>query len=401
MGARLAFDKPSEGQRFPAQPRDSDANIAGGDEKLTLRVSAVPRFSLLEPLPEERRRRRLALGFSPIFEAFAVAIMLLALMSLQPSPVPRTPKEEDVVYFRTTPPPEPVRQAPRLLERPIPRQALMPKPVVPKLEQRQIQKPPEVARLKVPEITQPKIELPNVPPAPKPLESFTAAAAPRPLPKREIATLHVGEFNPGSMAKATVKRPLHEVQTGGFGAENGIPNNPAADSHNHIAQLGSFDLPSGPGQGNGTGGAHGVRGVVASAGFGNGIGTATGGRASREAPQSVQQSGFGSVVASDKAPQRRAAAETAAFKPVVILSKPDPIYPPEARRLHIEGQVILSVLFQASGSLRVLKVEQGLGHGMDEAAVQAAEQIKFKPAERNGRPVDSTALVHIIFQLAY
>jgi TonB family protein len=138
---------------------------------------------------------------------------------------------------------------------------------------------------------------------------------------------------------------------------------------------------------------------VASAGFGNGIGTATGGRPTA-APETIHQGGFGSVVAG-KAIKARTATQTAAFKPVVILSKPDPVYPPEARRLHIEGQVILRVLFGSTGNLRVLKVEQGLGHGMDEAAIEAAERIRFKPAERDGRPVNSTALVHIIFQLAY
>jgi len=43
---------------------------------------------------------------------------------------------------------------------------------------------------------------------------------------------------------------------------------------------------------------------------------------------------------------------------------------------------------------------QGLGYGLDEQAVKAAEQIKFKPALHEGRPVDSTAVVHIVFQLA-
>ena len=139
---------------------------------------------------------------------------------------------------------------------------------------------------------------------------------------------------------------------------------------------------------------------MASAGFGNGIGAASGARPSG-APQRVQQSGFGSVVAGTRAARAAPAAETAAFKPVVILSKPVPVYPAEARRLHIEGDVILSVLFRASGNLQVLKVEHGLGHGMDAAAIQAAERITFKPAERDGKPVDSTARVHIIFQLAY
>jgi outer membrane biosynthesis protein TonB len=42
-----------------------------------------------------------------------------------------------------------------------------------------------------------------------------------------------------------------------------------------------------------------------------------------------------------------------------------------------------------------------MGHGLDEAAIEAANKIRFKPAVRNGLPVDSTAIVHVVFQLAY
>jgi hypothetical protein len=42
-----------------------------------------------------------------------------------------------------------------------------------------------------------------------------------------------------------------------------------------------------------------------------------------------------------------------------------------------------------------------MGHGLDEAATVAAAKIRFKPALRNGSPVDSTAVVHVVFQLAY
>jgi TonB family protein len=49
--------------------------------------------------------------------------------------------------------------------------------------------------------------------------------------------------------------------------------------------------------------------------------------------------------------------------------------------------------------VRVVQVVQGLGHGLDEAAVHAAEQIRFKPATRDGQPSDSTAKLHIVFQL--
>jgi TonB family protein len=86
--------------------------------------------------------------------------------------------------------------------------------------------------------------------------------------------------------------------------------------------------------------------------------------------------------------------------PAEILSKPVPVYTAEARAQKIEGEVLLEVVFQATGKIQVLRVVRGLGHGLDDAAVKAAEQIHFKPAQKDGQPSDSTAFVHIIFQLA-
>jgi TonB family protein len=83
-----------------------------------------------------------------------------------------------------------------------------------------------------------------------------------------------------------------------------------------------------------------------------------------------------------------------------VVFKPTPAYTTEARNLRIEGEVVLEVVFEASGRLRIVRVVQGLGHGLDESAVHAAEQIRFKPAKRDGQPSDYTALVHIVFQLA-
>jgi TonB family protein len=63
--------------------------------------------------------------------------------------------------------------------------------------------------------------------------------------------------------------------------------------------------------------------------------------------------------------------------------------------------VILEVLFAATGEVRILRLLQGLGYGLDENAVRAARQIRFRPAERQGEVVDSVATVQIRFQLAY
>jgi len=85
---------------------------------------------------------------------------------------------------------------------------------------------------------------------------------------------------------------------------------------------------------------------------------------------------------------------------VTIESKPAPIYTEEARRLHIEGEVIVKVIFTATGQVRVTEVVKGLGHGLDEAAVHAAEQIHFVPAQRAGEKVDCPASLHILFTLS-
>ena len=91
-----------------------------------------------------------------------------------------------------------------------------------------------------------------------------------------------------------------------------------------------------------------------------------------------------------------------AVEPVVILAKPRPVYSAEAIKLNLEGEVLLEVVFPASGGeVQVNRVVKGLGHGLDEAAMQAAQQIKYKPALSNGHPVDFPAVVHIVFQIAY
>ncbi|MBY0502416.1 MAG: TonB family protein [Bryobacteraceae bacterium] len=91
---------------------------------------------------------------------------------------------------------------------------------------------------------------------------------------------------------------------------------------------------------------------------------------------------------------------TTPFEALEILEKPRPVYTEEARRLRIEGTVQLRVVFGAAGQIRVVDVVKGLGHGLDEAAVSAAQAIRYRPARRDGRPVDSPAVIQIQFQIA-
>ena len=83
-----------------------------------------------------------------------------------------------------------------------------------------------------------------------------------------------------------------------------------------------------------------------------------------------------------------------------VLYEPNPAYTQEVRLLKMEGDVVLEVVFLASGQLQVTRVVSGLGHGLDEAAMQAAKQIRFRPAKQNGNPVDFPARVRIEFRLS-
>jgi TonB family protein len=86
---------------------------------------------------------------------------------------------------------------------------------------------------------------------------------------------------------------------------------------------------------------------------------------------------------------------------VDIVAKPRPEYTAEGRSLKLEGDVVIDVVFLANGTMQVNHVVSGLGHGLDEAAVRAAQAIKFKPAKREGQPVDFPARVRIEFRMAY
>lgn len=202
----------------------------------------------------------------------------------------------------------------------------------------------------------------------------------------------------GSSALPTLKKPREEVQTGGFGDPDGLPDNGKTNKNPNIAILGGYDMPAGPGKGNGTGGANGAKGVVESTGFGNGVAIGTGGTGNHG---TVQQGGFGDQLAVAAGPKVKQTAAVSNSRPVEILFKPKPEYTDEARAKKIEGEVLLQVTFTASGEVKVEHVVQGLGYGLDNTAQTAARQIRFRPALQEGQPVDSNAIVHITFALAY
>jgi len=293
---------------------------------------------------------------------------LIPMPSLQPKPLKMKPPPRTLRAKLL--PVAPVFETPKLT---VPREIRAPKP----------QHTEEVA---------PKIEVNNF--TPTVLKQVTGGARPSLI-------VHTGEF--GSTATPTVNAPIQKVQTGGFGDPNGIPGQGKPNAHLVTANSGAFDLPQGAGTGNGSGGAKGIKGTIASAGFGNGIaqGGQGDGRSNGRGAASVQTAGFAEQQVTRGGVRPKQAETLPATAPVEILSKPNPVYTEEARRLRLEGEVLLEVLFGANGQLHVNRVVRGMGHGLDEAAIEAANKMRFKPAQHYNQPIDSTATVHVVFQLAY
>ncbi len=274
--------------------------------------------------------------------------------------------------------------------------AVTPKPVVieePKLNPKQ----PHIflqQRVLQPKTQKVEAKAPELAPAPVLDAKFTDNTN---QPKRPREEVKVDNLSDGSAATPTVGLPVNKVQTGGFGDPNGLPGKGDPNKMTNVNRLGSPALPGGPGYGNGTGGDKGARGAVASTGFGNGIANPPPGSGKQGV---VQNSGFADQTVAD-APKKKVASTDSGTAAVDILEKPRPEYTGEGRALKLEGDVVLDVVFLANGSMQVSHVVSGLGHGLDEAAVRAAQQIKFKPAKRDGEAVDFPARVRIEFRLAY
>ncbi|MFB1484929.1 TonB-dependent siderophore myxochelin receptor MxcH [Corallococcus sp. RDP092CA] len=81
------------------------------------------------------------------------------------------------------------------------------------------------------------------------------------------------------------------------------------------------------------------------------------------------------------------AAPSGGVTPPVLLSQPEAAYPPDAFASGVEGAVKLLLTLDEEGRVTRAEVVEGLGHGLDEAAVSALQRARFAPAMQGGRPV--------------
>jgi protein TonB len=82
-----------------------------------------------------------------------------------------------------------------------------------------------------------------------------------------------------------------------------------------------------------------------------------------------------------------------------VLSISQPAYTQDARDASIAGKVRVELTVDATGHVASARVLEGLGHGLDEAALAAARAATFEPGTRCGKPAAATFVIAMRFAL--
>jgi TonB family protein len=231
---------------------------------------------------------------------------------------------------------------------------------------------PAATSIRVPMPVSAPPRAPVIPSAAPPVPAIVAVEAPPPIPSPVPPVIeHPAPLPTGKFADAAAKQP----------DDHAAPQ----------VRVGSFDGAAASSSGKPGPG----RAAVSQSAF-----AAADPEQRHERSRPLRASGFTDLAMAGPAGIHRTTAASRLETALEIISKPRPLYSDSARRLGVEGDVLLEAEFEASGRVRVLRVIRGLGHGLDENATLAADGIRFRPATINGSPVDTVATVRITFQLA-
>src|SRR5439155_22761758 len=76
----------------------------------------------------------------------------------------------------------------------------------------------------------------------------------------------------------------------------------------------------------------------------------------------------------------------------------NPVYPPLARQIRVQGAVVMEAVINKEGSIESLRVISG--HPLlNQAALDAVKQWRYRPTMLNGEPVEVITTVTVTFSL--
>ena len=84
-----------------------------------------------------------------------------------------------------------------------------------------------------------------------------------------------------------------------------------------------------------------------------------------------------------------------------VVREVKPVYTPEARDRKIQGSVWMLVVVLATGDVGDVQISRSLDaeYGLDQQAIQASKQWKFKPGTKDGKPVAVEVTIEMTFTL--
>jgi protein TonB len=316
------------------------------------------------------------------------AIVVILGMIIKDNPT--VAKQIAVLTLPPQPPPEPkpIPKPPPPPPKPLPPTPMPPPKIAPPVR---IEPPPDVKPLPIPQPKPVDLQPPappkrvNPPPAPVKVNLGVASAAS--VPNHDASPSPVRLGSPTNPLKPMTGPAVSNVNLGVAGMAGMNKANSGNGAHATAVNLGSGcpNCTDMKGRDNGAGVVRGVK-------LGSGTGPVTSRNFAAVEP----------VKLGTPPPQPThtvAASSLSAATPPKVTYKPNPVYSEEAKEQHIEGNAVVSVIFRANGTMDVIGLVRGLGHGLDEPALQAARGVRFSPAlDAGGHAIDfpTNIIVHFI-----
>ncbi len=333
-------------------------------------------------------------AFTTAIVTNVVLAALLIVVGSAVKTVVNVNKNKDIAFI------EPVKEPPPVVKPP----PKLPPPPPPKLK---IEPP----KIKIPEPEKiPEMKPVEVKMAPQPIHMTPApprAVSPPPAPKAvslaadiRPAAVKNNDANPSPVRLGNTSNPLKPL-TGpavakvdfGVAGHPGMPASNTGSGPRSATTVSGFGCPTCTDMSGKDRGSSKVVGVKLTAG---GTGPPTSKNLNNE-PVNVH---LQTQAPAPSAPTQTVKTASASAPPKLTF-KPQAVYTDEAKQLHVEGAVSIRIRVSSSGSVSVLGVARGLGHGLDEAALRAAQGMRFSPAlDPSGHPVDWEGVVNVNFQMA-
>lgn len=206
------------------------------------------------------------------------------------------------------------------------------------------------------------------------LDAPTPLASPRPKVMGggggQKGPTPVSKGSPPKFSPVQITPPKAPVIAPKLAVDPTIDVDPKLKMQTNLPNIGMANAPNvGVSMGNGNGNGLG-------SGNGNGMGPGSGGNTGG----GVRQVGGG------------VSAPTLVYKVEAEFSE-------EARKAKVSGNVVVGLVVDEKGNATRVHVVRGLGMGLDEKAIEAVRQFRFKPAMENGKPVKVEVNVEVNFQI--